>query len=187
MTLLKADFGFRTRNTSSISNRQNLVTNSPLSALRLFSVKHPWRETFPSSSLNRWIFWRAINCCSRFFFSPHPHMSSPEAKGNLWDKVILVWEKSTLSWQLLSAACDWWLNMLLVCQDQSNILYFDINMECRFWWRAAVNLFDLLSWAASKRHVAGSILSWACCVIGCGCGFGKLILRFHIQGVSSAF
>ena len=72
-------------------------------------------------------------------------MSCPEAKGNPWDKVIFVWEKSTLSWQLLSAACEWWLNMLLVCQDELNRVYFDMNMESRFWLRGAVNLFDLQS------------------------------------------
>lgn len=93
-------------------------------------------------------------------------------------------ERSALSWQLLSAACEWWLNQFLVCQDEQGKVYFDINTDRRIWWRGAVNLFDLFCplRLPPERYFAGQILSWACRY---WCGVGKLILKFHIQGVSS--
>lgn len=161
--------------TSCCCNRQQTATTFVLCHTSL-------RRTIPIILLKHEYFSEPLIVVGGFCLS-HPHMSSPKAKGNPRDKVIFVCERSTLSWQVLSAACEWWLNKFLVCQDEQNREYFDINTESRYWWRAAVNPFDLQSSeVAPERYFAGQILSWAHCVIGCGRGFGKLIFKVSYPG-----
>lgn len=110
---------------------------------------------------------------------PPPQVTSyGKRKSTKW-----VWEMHI---ELSAPFGEWWLNTFLVCQDEQNREYFDINMEGWFWRRCAVNLFDLQSSEVDPEHYfACQILSWACRVISCECGFGKLILKFHIPGVFS--
>lgn len=110
-------------------------------------------------------------------------MSSPKAKGNPWDKVIFVWEKHT---ELTASFGSMWVMTESVPglsgRTGQSVFWHKHRSEdlmegcCEPVWPV------LSSEVAPERYFAGQILSWACRY---WCGVGKLILKFHIQGVSS--
>ena len=110
-------------------------------------------------------------------------MSSPKAKGNPRDKVIFVWEKHT---ELTASFGSMWVMTESVPglsgRTEQSVFWHKHRLEdlmegcCEPVWPV------LSSEVGPERYFAGQILSWAC---GYWCGVGKLILKFHIQGVSS--